>query len=459
MVTQDFEVVVVGAGPAGLAAAATLGGHGVETLVVERRASTSTLPKATVASTATMELLRRWGLEEQARERAIDVEWRAWACPTLADADRGAAVDVGLPTREQAALVSPTAPACLPQDELEPLLEQHVASFSSVRLERGVDLLALAREPDGRYVLSVGDAAGRRRVHARYVIGADGIRSTVRQALGIAADGDTRLAERLAVLFRGPVWDLVGPHRYGIYFCDGGRSFLPAGKPARWQFGIELTGDEDVTPARALTWIRDAAGDAGLPVEIERAHMVTFGIGLAERFRDGDAFLVGDAAHRVTPRGGTGLNTAIRDGFDLGWKLAWVLRGWASQDLLESYERERRPVAEFNAQRSARPDGSILGTAVGLAADVGGRIPHAWVSLDSRFVSTLDLLGDGLTLFAGPAWAGEAPTRHPGSPPVAVERLDALAARAVGLTPTGWMLVRPDGAPVALADDVRRRAA
>ncbi len=69
----------------------------------------------------------------------------------------------------------------------------------------------------------------------------------------------------------------------------------------------------------------------------------------------GDAFLIGDAAHRVTPRGATGLNTAIRDGFDIGWKLGWVLRGWADARLLESYERERRPVAEFNTEARLGP--------------------------------------------------------------------------------------------------------
>src|SRR4051794_14454235 len=108
-VTMDeFEVVVVGSGPGGLASAITLGSYGVETLVIDRRASASTLPRATVASTATMELLRRWGLEEAARKRSIEVEWRAWACETMAAADRGEAIEVGLPTREQATLVSPS---------------------------------------------------------------------------------------------------------------------------------------------------------------------------------------------------------------------------------------------------------------------------------------------------------------------------------------------------------------
>ena len=213
-----------------------------------------------------------------------------------------------------------------------------------------------------------GPGERRRQVRARYVIGADGLRSRVREELGIATEGVGELGERARVLFRAPVWDLVREHRYGIYFLTDepeGRTFLPAGQPDRWVFGMHLGRAvgalEALTPEQVKRWIRDAAGDPDLPIEIERAMPITFGVGLAERFREGDAFLIGDAAHRVTPRGGTGLNTAIRDGFDIGWKLAWVLRGWGGERLLESYERERRPVAEFNTQRSTRADGSILG--------------------------------------------------------------------------------------------------
>jgi 2-polyprenyl-6-methoxyphenol hydroxylase-like FAD-dependent oxidoreductase len=101
--------------------------------------------------------------------------------------------------------------------------------------------------------------------------------------------------------------------------------------------------------------IRRAAGVADLPLRLERLGSFSSAAQLAEHFRHGDVFLVGDAAHRVTPRGGTGMNTAIQDGHDLGWKLGWVLRGWAHPDLLDSYERERRPVAEHNVARSADP--------------------------------------------------------------------------------------------------------
>jgi putative polyketide hydroxylase len=455
---EQFEVVVVGAGPGGLAAAATLGSYGVDTLVVDRRWSTSTLPRATVASTGTMELLRRFGLERRALERSIDAEWQAWACATLAAADDGETVEVGLPTREQAALVSPSSPACLAQDELEPLLEEHLGSFGSIRLERGVELIGLEHGPDGGHVLTLAGPSGRRgEVRTRYVIGADGVRSTVRQELGIPTEGSDKIAERLAVMFRAPIWDLVREHRYGIYFITSQpeeRSFLPAGEPDRWVFGMPWDAAardvEALTPAQVKQWIREAAGDTSLPIEIDRWMPVAFGVGLAERFRAGDSFLIGDAAHRVTPRGGTGLNTAIRDGFDIGWKLAWVLRGFGDERLLDSYERERRPVAEFNTQRSTRADGSILGTGFGLSADIGGRIAHVWVPRNGDLVSTLDLLDDGLTLFVGPDWHGPLPRRDAASPPVTIQRLDPIATRGLGLTTAGSLPARPDGYPVAL---------
>ena len=139
------------------------------------------------------------------------------------------------------------------------------------------------------------------------------------------------------------------------------------------------------------------------------------------------------------------MNTAIRDGYDLGWKLAWVLRGWAGEELLDSYEAERRPVAEHNGARGTDPNGSVRGVADELRVDLGGRIPHMWVPGESGRVSTLDLLGDGLTLFTGPGerrWS----TRR-GAAPVTVRRLDAITARALGILGGASLLVRPDGVP------------
>jgi hypothetical protein len=170
---------------------------------------------------------------------------------------------------------------------------------------------------------------------------------------------------------------------------------------------------------------------------------------LADRFRAGNVFLAGDAAHRVTPRGGTGMNSAIRGGHDLGWKLGWVLRGWAGPELLDTYEAEWRPIAAHNVARSADPDGSTRETADELHVDLGGRIPHVWVNSDEGRVSTLDLLGRGLTLFTGPdsaPWEAQ----PNGRPPVTHRPLDAVSARAIGVRDRGALLVRPDGTPAQL---------
>jgi putative polyketide hydroxylase len=120
----------------------------------------------------------------------------------------------------------------------------------------------------------------------------------------------------------------------------------------------------------------------------------------------------------------------------------------AGDRLLDSYEEERRPVAEHNATRSADPNGSVRGIADELRADLGGRIPHAWLPGEVGTVSTLDLLGDGLTLFTGPgegSWA----TRR-GAPPVTVRRLDAMTARTLGIAAGAALLVRPDAVPAAI---------
>jgi len=363
---DDVPVVIVGAGPAGLTAAIALGQRGIETLVIERRRRPSQLPRATAISTSTMELMRTWGLEAEVRKGDLGVELQPWVSETLAAAGAGRAADAGFPTREQSALISPTSPAAVPQDHLEPVLERRLRALGPGRIVRGVQVTEIENGRDG-VTLTVRDteSAGQRRVRARYVIGADGIRGTVRGALGIPASLRERLGGRLAVLFRAPLWDLLRDCRYAIYWLTGPTRpsfFVPAGLPDRWVFATDWDFERervaDSTSSEVTGWIREAAGEPGLEPKVQRVAPVAYGVDLAARFRDGSVFLIGDAAHRVTPRGATGLNTAIRDGYDLGWKLAWVLRGWAGEGLLHTYETERRPVAEHNAARSADPNGS-----------------------------------------------------------------------------------------------------
>src|SRR3954464_3771257 len=151
---KNVQVLIVGAGPGGLAAAVTLGRAGIETLVVEKRTTRSAVPRATGASTATMELLRSWALEPQVRDTALDVEWRALATPTLAGAATGEPIEGGYPSAAQSAdrspprarrsaVAGPPAPACVPEEELGRILEQHLATLPSVRVERGVEIVGV----------------------------------------------------------------------------------------------------------------------------------------------------------------------------------------------------------------------------------------------------------------------------------------------------------------------------
>ena len=292
-------------------------------------------------------------------------------------------------------------------------------------------------------------------VRPAYVVGADGAHSAVRTALGIDMEGPGELAEYHRVEFTAALGSVVGDRRYGLYVVtnpDANGVLAPRGRGDVWGFSWEWRPGQprlvDEGVERLVEHVRTAVGVPDLGVTVERVSTFGFAAQLAERYREGSCFLAGDAAHRMTPRGGTGMNTAVQDALNLGWKLGWVLQGWATPTLLDSYETERRPIGRHNVERSASPSGARSEGDEALVWDLDGRLTHRWVRPG---VSTLDLVGSGLTLFTGPEADG---WRHrvdqfDARVPVEVHTLSPEAAEALRLTPRGAVLVRPDAKPVA----------
>jgi 2-polyprenyl-6-methoxyphenol hydroxylase-like FAD-dependent oxidoreductase len=403
-----------------------------------------------------MEIIRSFGLEQKVLSGGVDVEWDAWVTETLAS-PAGVPMPLGFPTREEVARVSPAAPACVPQDHLEPVLLDYFRSFANADVHFGAELVELHQDSEW-VTATIRNAASQRTVsiRARYVVAADGAHSRIRELLNIPMEGPDNLVDHSTVLFRAPLWDVLGDRRHGLYVItqpDAVGIFVPVGADDRWLYGQETTeGPQrvaDLSSDGLTSLLRTASGVPTLQPRIERLGRFTFAAQIASQYRDQRVFLVGDAAHRVTPRGGTGMNTAIHDGFDLAWKLGWVLLDWATPELLDTYEADRRPVGLHNTARSADPDGSRRDAADGLAADLGDRIAHAWTGRDEARSSTLDLLGPGLTLLTdeyGGMWRRALPSMVA---TITSQVVDEAAASALGVRGGGAVLVRPDAKPVA----------
>jgi putative polyketide hydroxylase len=455
--SRNCEILVVGAGPAGLVAGITLARYGVDVLVIDKRDGLPRLSRNLVISTRGMELMRRFGLEEATRAGAADVKISAWVTPNLASGD-GTEMPVGYPSDAEAAAASPTRPAWASQDHHEPILLEHLRRLAAATVQFGWELLEISQGETGvRATVADAETGRAADIHASYVIAADGAHSLVRDQLGIRMIGPEDLADYERVEFCAPLWQLVGEHRHGLYVItrpDAAGVLAPRGSADRWGLSRETpTGTPDLLSLSQddlAGLIQRAAGMDGLRPRIERVSNFSFAAQMAERYAEGRCFLVGDAAHRMTPRGGTGMNTAIQDSFDLGWKLAWVLRGWAGPGLLATYEHDRRPVAAHNVQRASEPTGAQRVTDQALPWDLNGRLPHHWLACGDEQTSTIDLIGDGLTVLAGPSdprWARFAASTS-STVPIDVHVLDGGTADALDVPPSGALLARPDGRPL-----------
>jgi 2-polyprenyl-6-methoxyphenol hydroxylase-like FAD-dependent oxidoreductase len=340
------DVLVVGAGPAGLALAIELGSRGLRCLVVEQHDRVGVAPRAKTTNVRTREHLRRWGIAG----KLADASPLGVAYPSnVVFATRLTGFELC-----RFANNSYCAPGknplysehgqWIPQYELEKVLKAHADTLPGVEIRFGCRLDSFQQDKH-----SVKARIGNQVVESQFLVGADGSRSTVRDLIGARMSGVT-LGRHCNTIFRAP--GMSSAHRLGpatMYWlvnadvpCVTG----PMDKGDKWFFGCSLPEGLKLEGEHAKKLIREATG-VGLPVEILSndewvAHRL-----IADKYRDRRVFLAGDACHLHPPFGGYGMNMGIGDAVDLGWKFAAVLQGWGGPRLLDSYEAERRPVHEY----------------------------------------------------------------------------------------------------------------
>ena len=355
--SADTPVLVVGAGPVGLSAAILLARHGVKAHVVERHASTTNHPKSRAVLTRTMEILRPWGVEGALRAQALPPgAFRFIWIESLAGREIGR---VEPPNRDVPGPNSPNYICMVAQDAFEAQLRHHAQTYPAIELSFGTELIELDQDEHGVSVtLRDRRSGGLRTVRAAYVVAADGASSRVREALDVAMVGPGELDHNINIHFRAELapWVRARP-AVGYISSVGNGTLLWAHGTDRWLIlrAFEpARGErpEHFTPERCLELARAAVGMPDLPVELINIAFWTRTAQVAQRFQVGRVFLAGDAAHRFPPTGGFGANTGIQDVHNLAWKLAAVVRGWAHPRLLETYEEERRPIAQANTDFS-----------------------------------------------------------------------------------------------------------
>lgn len=391
---DNTSVLIVGGGPCGLMLANELGRRNIRTVLVNDKPTTAVNPQANATQARTMEHFRRLGFADEIRSQGLPADF-----PTdIAYFTRYAHYELArfsLPSASQAKdnvrhLSGSWSAAELPhrvsQKFVETTLYQHAQKFSSNSLHFGWRLLEY-QESKGHvdaYIQRVSDGE-KHVVRGAYLVGADGPRSTVREQLGFRYTGETGVVRDFmggrmyAIYVRCPDFYRVVPHApawMSVSFNNERRAFMAAvdGK-GEFAFHTQLRpheAEDAVTDADAVAMFRAAVG-ADVDVEILSRGAWTAGHSLvAEHFQQGRIFIGGDAAHLFTPTGGLGYNTAVEDAVNLGWKLSAVLKGQAPESLLQSYEVERRPLAERNTQY-----------AKGFADSIGNFRPVSEIEADS----------------------------------------------------------------------------
>lgn len=366
----ETPVLVVGGGPVGLTLGIDLAHRGQQALLVEERTGPSAHPKATLLGARSMELLRRWGLDDPIFASAVPndhpyyiifttrlagQELHRFRSPSI---NEGRYRDPEALARHRELNWSPYSKTQIGQQALEPVLLDHARGLPGLEMRHGWRLEDFEQTDEHVIARIVETATGREeRVKAQYMAACDGGGGNVRRKLGIGRNGRGRMRANVSFFFRSR--DFLDVHGLGIanlYFIftpDSFGVFTAIDGVELWNYQYYF-----LDPARATETLdpeKILFRAMGKPFRFELLQTMHWHHhqSVARTWRAGRVFLAGDAAHLFAPTGGVGMNTGIGDACDLAWKLDAVLRGWGGQGLLDSYEIERKPVAIRNSLISA----------------------------------------------------------------------------------------------------------
>lgn len=335
MLSKTTDVLIIGAGPVGMALAITLAQSGLRPLIVERADRQETTSRAAVIHAHTLEVLEHLGVTGRMLDEGLKIKKFAFR-----DRDRALGL-IGfgdLPSKHRYLLM-------LPQDRTEAIMLDRLAELG-IEIARGCTFRRFAEEP-GRIVAEIETAEGTEVVQARYLVGTDGMHSDVRKVCGIPFDGAQY--EGSFVLADVAIDGAGARDEVTLFFSPQGLVVLAPLPGNRYRVVATVDHAPEKPDAMLIQRLLDSRGPAAR--NLGRVRDVTWSSRfhlhhrLARSYRKGRVFIAGDAAHAHSPAGGQGMNTGLVDAFTLGRLLAGVLKGGASERTLDRYEELRRPAA------------------------------------------------------------------------------------------------------------------
>lgn len=347
----ETPILIVGGGPVGLAAALQLSRLQVNSLLIEKHPSTTDHPKARGVNIRSMELMRLWGLESALRLHELPVEAKRFVwTPSLQSKEF-----ISVEKKDDQTSHAATYSGLVSQDWVESELYNSVKQSDYCKINFNTELLSFEQKGDGVIVTARDrESDAEITIKCRYLIAADGAHSPIRDSLGIKMLGQDNLGDFCNIYCEADLSKYMHDKKCAVLaFTDKERMcvVLSVDGSKKWIFSVRYFEEygqskQDFTEEYCVARVKEIINDPEIEVSLINRKFWQMAALNAASYQAENIFLAGDAAHRIPPTGGFGMNLGIQDAHNLAWKLAYVVNGWAEPELLVSYQQERSPITD-----------------------------------------------------------------------------------------------------------------